>query len=180
MTHTSTEQPEALRIANELDDEFGFYGQARRAVEALSEKAKKYDHLLPYLCKTCGGYGLLDRRCHDDPLGSEPCPDCNAEPQAQRVPMSEHEKALQFLAGLHPSITIDGPPMAVAELIFDAVQADQRALKEEISKQERNLDLMRKELAKRAPKAKDCQRPECIARGCFGYCMKGITQEKQE
>lgn len=99
--------------------------------------------------------------------------------QAQRVPLSEHKQALDLLAGLHPGITIDGPPMAVAELIFDAVQADQRALKDEIAKQERNLDWMRKELAKRATKAKDCQRPECIARGCFGCCMKGITQEKQ-
>ena len=50
--------------------------------QANAEKAAKYDHLLPYLCKTCGGYGLLDRRCQDDPLGSEPCPDCNAAPQA--------------------------------------------------------------------------------------------------
>ncbi len=37
--------------------------------------------------------------------------------------------------------------MAVAELIFDAVQAEQRALKEEIEKKERNLAWMRKELA---------------------------------
>ena len=71
---------------------------------------------------------------------------------------AEYEQALQLLAGLHPCITIDGPPMAVAELIFDAVQADQRALKDQIAKQERNLDWMRKELGKRA---------------------HGITQEKQ-
>lgn len=64
-----------------------------------------------------------------------------------RVPLSEYKQALDFLAGLHPGITIDGPPMAVAELIFDAVQAEQRALKEEIGKKERNLDWMRKELA---------------------------------
>jgi len=68
----------------------------------------------------------------------------------QRALLAEHEKALQFLAGLHPCPTIDGPPMALAELIFDAVQADRRALKAEIEKQERNLDWMRKELAKRA------------------------------
>ena len=69
--------------------------------------------------------------------------------QAQRVPLIEHEQALQLLAGLHPCPTIDGPPMALAELIFDAVQADLRALKDEIAKNERNLDWMRKELAKR-------------------------------
>lgn len=46
------------------------------AAEADAEKARKYDHLLPYLCKTCGGFGLLDRRTAEDPLGSEPCPDC--------------------------------------------------------------------------------------------------------
>lgn len=96
-----------------------------------------------------------------------------------RVPLSDYKQALDFLAGLHPGITIDGPPMAVAELIFDAVQAEQRALKEEIERKERNLDWMRKELAKRTLKSKDCARPACMARGCFGYCMKGITQEKQ-
>ena len=72
------------------------------------------------------------------------------EAQQERKPLSEYEQALQLLAGLHQCPTIDGPPMALAELIFDAVQADQRALKEEIAKQERNLDWMRKDLAKRA------------------------------
>lgn len=72
------------------------------------------------------------------------------QPDAPRWSLSEYEQALDFLAGLHPGITIDAPPMAVAELIFDAVQAEQRALKEEIEKKERNLDWMRKELAKRA------------------------------
>ena len=70
--------------------------------------------------------------------------------EQERKPLSEYEQALQLLAGLHQCPTIDGPPMALAELIFDAVQADQRALKEEIAKQERNLDWMRKDLAKRA------------------------------
>lgn len=52
--------------------------------QAITEKAAKYDHLLPLpLQMTCGGYGLLDRRSNDDPLGSEPCPDCNAAPQPQ-------------------------------------------------------------------------------------------------
>lgn len=64
-----------------------------------------------------------------------------------RVRLSDYKQALDFLAGLHPGITIDGPPMAVAGLIFDAVQAEQSALKEEIEKKERNLAWMRKELA---------------------------------
>lgn len=59
------------------------YTRHASQAQAVAEKAAKYDHLLPYLCKTCGGYGLVDRRCNDDPLGSEPCPDCNAAPQAQ-------------------------------------------------------------------------------------------------
>lgn len=146
MTHTSTEQPEALRLANWLDTGgWPSYVPQESAAELRRLHARVQE----------------------------------LEAVQARVPLSEYKQALDFLAGLHPGITIDGPPMAVAELIFDAVQAEQRALKEEIKKKERNIDWMRKELAKRAPKAKDCQRPECIARGCFGYCMKGITQEKQ-
>ena len=59
-----------------------FIEQAARRAPAVPadalEKAKKYDHLFPYLCKTCGGFGLVDRRCQGDPLGAEPCPDCNS------------------------------------------------------------------------------------------------------
>lgn len=61
-----------------------------------AEKAAKYDHLLPYLCKTCGGYGLVDRRCHDDPLGAEPCPDCNHPAPTMEV---EH-KALPLVEAM--------------------------------------------------------------------------------
>lgn len=63
--------------------------------QALAEKAAKYDHLLPYLCKTCGGYGLVDRRCNDDPLGSEPCPDCNAAPQPAAQRLVERDEAFE-------------------------------------------------------------------------------------
>lgn len=41
------------------------------------KKAANYDHLLPYLCKTCGGYGLIDRRSNEGPMDSEPCPNCS-------------------------------------------------------------------------------------------------------
>lgn len=30
-----------------------------------------------------------------------------------------------------------------------------------------------------APTSIDCNRPECMSLGCFGHCMKGITQEKR-
>lgn len=66
----------------------------------------------------------------------------------------EHEQALAFLAGLHPCLTIDGPPMAVAERIFDAVMAERRGLLEQIANQERNLDLMRQHLRKGASNGK--------------------------
>lgn len=64
-------------------------------------------------------------------------------------PLSEYEQALGLLAGLHPNPPVDGPPMALAELIFEAVLEDARGLKEEIAKKERNLELMRGELARR-------------------------------
>lgn len=54
-----------------------------------------------------------------------------------------HQQALDFLCGLHPEVTIDGPPMAVAERIFDAVMADRRALQDQINNMERNLQAMR-------------------------------------
>lgn len=34
--------------------------------------------------------------------------------------------------------------------------------------------------AQRVMRPRDCQRPECMSRGCFGHCMNGITQEKQQ
>lgn len=104
MAMTQQAQAEALELARELtllsaiqDARFpNFSDVANDAAELrrlharaqeLAEKAAKYDHLLPYLCKTCGGFGLVDRRIHDDPLGSEPCPDCNA-PTQERNPLA--------------------------------------------------------------------------------------------
>ncbi len=55
----------------------------------------------------------------------------------------EAADALQLLAGLHPCLTIDGPPMEVAQRIFDAVIAEQSHLKAEIANQERNLESFR-------------------------------------
>lgn len=34
--------------------------------------------------------------------------------------------------------------------------------------------------AQRVMRPRDCQRPECMSRGCFGHCMNGITQEPQQ
>jgi len=62
--------------------------------------------------------------------------------------LAEHEQALAFLAGLHPCLTIDGPPMAVAERIFDAVMAERSGLLEKIENGERNLEWMRQHLQK--------------------------------
>lgn len=59
-------------------------------------------------------------------------------------------EALDFLAGLHPGLTIDGPPMEVAKRIFDAVLAERSELKEQIQNMERNLATMRSVLAKTA------------------------------
>lgn len=123
MTHTSTEQPEATP---HQDLESGY---PQPFIEwAKREKLWSESH------------GLVSHwRGLDIALKAW-------KASQARVPLSEYKQALDFLAGLHPGITIDGPPMAVAELIFDAVQAEQRALKEEIEKKERNLDWMRKEV----------------------------------
>ncbi|WP_313330736.1 hypothetical protein [Comamonas sp.] len=91
----------------------------------VAEKAAKYDHLLPYLCKTCGGYGLIDRRCYDDPLGWEPCPDCNQPAGALA------EEAVEELYQLGYTVK-DGrlvPPDHVGELIA-VVQAAMAAAQE--------------------------------------------------
>lgn len=42
-----------------------------------------------------------------------------------------------------------------------------------ISMQQFNADKAKQ----RVSQARDCQRPECMSRACFGYCMKRITQE---
>jgi len=62
--------------------------------------------------------------------------------------LKEHIQALDFLAGLHPCLTIDGPPMAVAERIFDAVLGERAALQAEIKRQEQALDFLRTALAR--------------------------------
>ena len=113
MTHTSTELPEALRLAEHLEKFRSFPDDLAAAAEL--------------------------RRLHSRVQ--------ELEAAQARVRLSDYKQALDFLAVLHPGITIDGPPMAVAGLIFDAVQAEQSALKEEIEKKERNLAWMRKELA---------------------------------
>ena len=57
--------------------------------------------------------------------------------------LTQHEQALSHLCGLHPCITIDGPPEAVARRIFDYVTADRRALLERIASLDRALDSFR-------------------------------------
>lgn len=57
--------------------------------------------------------------------------------------IKEHAQALSFLCGLHACMTIDGPPMVVAERIFDAVLAERAELLEQIKRMERNLEAMR-------------------------------------
>lgn len=129
--HATTEQPEALRLAE-------FFESMRKSSHRWYDGTPVHEKAATEL-----------RRLHA----------CVQELEASqaRVPLTEHEQALQLLAGLHPCITIDGPPMALAELIFDAVMSDLRALKDEVEKQERNLDWMRKELAKRASATQDKQ-----------------------
>ena len=54
--------------------------------------------------------------------------------------LKQHERALALLAGLHPCITIDGPPEEVAQRIFDHVQAQSRAQQRRIDSLARSLD----------------------------------------
>lgn len=68
--------------------------------------------------------------------------------QVEKDAVAEHVKALDFLAGLHPCLTIDGPPMAVAERIFDAVMGERSALKAEIARQEQALEGLRQALVR--------------------------------
>ena len=66
----------------------------------------------------------------------------------ERGETKELRVALDFLAGLHPHLTIDGPPMAVAERIFDAVMGEQAGLKARLASYERNMESLRAHLAK--------------------------------
>lgn len=91
------------------------------------------------------------------PVGGEPCQSMCDEPcswqgstrgREREALLTEHAQALDFLAGLHPCLTIDGPPMAVAERIFDAVMSERAGLKDEIQRQEQALDFLRNAFAK--------------------------------
>lgn len=57
--------------------------------------------------------------------------------------LTQQEQALALLCGLHPCITIDGPPEEVARRIFDHVTADRQALLERIASLDRALDSFR-------------------------------------
>lgn len=65
--------------------------------------------------------------------------------------LAQHEQALSLLCGLHPCITIDGPPEEVARRIFDHVTADRRALLERIASLDQTLDYFRSQRGARAP-----------------------------
>lgn len=91
------------------------------------------------------------------PVGNEPCQSMCDEPcswqgstrgKERAALLKEHVQALDFLAGLHPCLTIDGPPMAVAERIFDAVLGERAALQAEIKRQEEALVFLRTALAR--------------------------------
>lgn len=78
--------------------------ELRAGILEQSKTAARYDHLQPYLCKTCGGYGLVDRRSFDDPLGAEDCPDCNAV-ALRRKPLGPYglKKLIDRLSAQHES-----------------------------------------------------------------------------
>lgn len=64
--------------------------------------------------------------------------------KSQTTLLSQHEQALSLLCGLHPCITIDGPPEEVAQRIFDHVLADRRALLDRIESLDRAMDYYRR------------------------------------
>lgn len=64
----------------------------------------------------------------------------------------EHERALSLLAGLHPCLTIDGPPMVMAERIFDAVLAERAEMTAKINQSEESLQWLRSVRAPIQPK----------------------------
>lgn len=86
MTHTSTEQPEALRIANELDDEFGFYGEARRAVETIHRLHARVLELEAELEKAKASVSGLKKRSDDWKWRA-----LNAEASQARAPLSDEQ-----------------------------------------------------------------------------------------
>lgn len=75
--------------------------QALPSAEQI-EKARKWDHIQPYLCKTCGGFGLVDRSTRDGP-DAEPCPACNELSSPAPAPLSDEQ-----IDALIPDATIKG------------------------------------------------------------------------
>lgn len=72
-------------------------------------------------------------------------PTCTkSQTAAQAELLSQHEQALSLLCGLHPCITIDGPPEEVARRIFDHVSNDRRELMERIELLDRALEQFRR------------------------------------
>lgn len=63
--------------------------------------------------------------------------------QTRRL-ISQYEAALSLLSGLHPCITVDGPPEEVAQRIFDHVQAERRELLNRIESLDRALESFRR------------------------------------
>lgn len=91
------------------------------------------------------------------PVGGEPCQSMCDEPcswqgstrgKEREALLAEHVQALDFLAGLHPCLAIDGPPMAVAGRIFDAVMGERAGLQAEIKRKEQALGFLRDALAR--------------------------------
>ena len=64
--------------------------------------------------------------------------------------LRQHERALSFLCGLHPCVTIDGPPEEIAERIFDHVQAQDRENKRRIADLNRSLEYFRAKQPKKS------------------------------
>lgn len=74
--------------------------QAQPADAAITEKAAKYDRLAPYLCKTCGGFGLVGGHCQDGSFDSQHCPDCNQPADALDAEIAKLKKAYQELGNM--------------------------------------------------------------------------------
>lgn len=63
---------------------------------------------------------------------------------------------------------------------YQSSEAAARSAWQEMIRLHHRVNELEAAQAQRVMRPRDCQRPECMSRGCFGHCMNGITQEKQQ
>lgn len=96
------------------------------AIDPIAAEAAEYGRLKPYLCKTCGGFGLVSHHAQDGSYDDSPCPDC-AEPSPQATRALAIADAQMFVALESYGIPRGQKPCVIYDLANEG-QCEVRAL----------------------------------------------------